>query len=52
MEYARSMKCYKGCVYPKEGDIEMDNVTNKFAKLMIDHVEMAMVEERGWAPSY
>jgi len=52
LEYARSMKCYKGCVYPKEGDIEMDNVTNKFAKLMIDHVEMAMVEERGWAPSY
>jgi len=52
LEYARSVECYTGCAYPKEGDAEMDIATNKFAKLMIDQVDMAMVEERGWAPSY
>ena len=52
MEYSRSVECYTGCAYPKEGDAEMDVVTSKFAKLMIDQVDMAMVEERGWAPLY
>ena len=52
MEYSRSVECYTGCAYPKEGDTEMDVVTSKFAKLMIDQVDMAMVEERGWAPLY
>ena len=52
MEYSRSVDCYTGCAYPKEGDAEMDIATNKFAKLMIDQVDMAMVEERGWAPLY
>ena len=49
MEYSRSLSCYAGCAYPVETEEEVANLKNRFAKLMMDQLDIERVEEMGWS---
>jgi len=52
LEHARSLGCYTGCAYPEQTEEEVTSLKNRFAKLMMDQIDIERVEEMGWSPDY
>eukprot|EP00092_Neocalanus_flemingeri_P029315 GFUD01031827.1.p2 GENE.GFUD01031827.1~~GFUD01031827.1.p2 ORF type:complete len:163 (+),score=57.21 GFUD01031827.1:407-895(+) len=52
LDYARTLGCYTGCVYPEQTEEEVGQVESRLTKLMMDQTDIERVEEMGWSADY